>query len=1463
MKNKKLFEDRVLTNGFAERFLLYKNGEQAATVPGKSVEKADTKAAEKTLNSLNRLAEGYDREKWLQEKKEAATKNLRKNMQAVLAEMRRDKKLDSLWSNAISHKDYEIADEFQKRLKEKYDGNLNELSYVEAALDKETSTPWIDKETGLAGQEFFVPAEDPLELGIKLYEKGRSGSDTRAIPEYMWVKYVVKDGVPGIKIRWTRDKYEPATVYSEYKFMKLSDNALGAPKEAPKTVEGQEFLSFLPDFKSVDTRNNPYAKAFLSAVNKRVDTSNAIGVLRDRKNESLVLQLENGQAKLLDGEAYRGLYWKEISQGVLDKFKGKNISEALLASAVAKKNADVVALVEKVSKGETINKQTLNNAHRALEKFRETLSPGVKRQRERAKTQVESHVQQQAIKLELQRKQVKLPKSSKMKAADFSGNLQKELNKLRDGTNPWKQDILRQGLKVDANHWNVIDGQQLRTMYADWEALSLPVESPYYTKLFVVLQEGRDSSKNPYMSDPDYKKLFNNPLAPQNISKIRRLDPQQGFDPQAYANALEFVFEVKVKTLARTIEQEAMINAQKSLDANSIADTTTDFLRDNWNKFTGAIREGDYATAAIYGIAAYGIYRSVKSLLGESGKYSKYMWYAVGGYGAYLFAKNAGFDIGEKLGLTNPGPEVEGTVMEAIPYLGLQEAEDLNYDVFAKLGQVNVSQLNDLYMESHDNGLNFIDPANFPHIFPELARIGYFPMGIGEGGLDVSGAPSKKLSPMQRKYVETGQQIYKSMLVLRQAYEKTVGAAIGKSFEAAMQDPVLRESQVWHLCAQVGLYAPAEYNKTIMERVLKKDKAEKLIKGCFEKVEGTDFELSPTAIDGKYTATINGYPVIIRYHGHPAGDRIYLPQNYGGDMDPGIAAIAELPLENAQQQKLGAERAVRAITSTVEKAVFDNNITKPEYKNGEWKAKIKAPGNANFDIDKQDIDVNLSFVRNGKDVDVVMNHEVLGSANLEGIKKYPNELLVLNKIVESYGLLEPMLDQGALKIEDADENDNLVSIELGAKNYELKFGSGEFGFVDKNDEQNILQDKNFAEVLAKSAMNEAEVEKLQTEVIALMEATPEEFVSTAFEGMKNWILEMYESSSLRRPGLENFSGSVSENYTKALLTAKTAFLQYKLMDEVGEEANFADANNRIKKIIDLYTKTLGKATGKLELLIKEKNVNKEDYQRLVFERVAKAGVESPNYQVWLSQFANEVFTEYGWGDLEAGKSQKAAKAIEVFAYYTAGIEAEIPKSANLLDKVDPSIDAYRLRARYANYVHDRIILKLRKNPNTIEDPEKWDIDSWEEYQANIRKDSSAYTRYEKNGLASLERMKEEDEKDGLKERLKNMIDKAIEKNKKNYFSVRLKEVELRTWLSDLLNNKEDAFNELFSTYKESLDGIGVISKLSQDSKLNTMAKARVLVELEKPIYWNNKPKWEKNKEEISKKIDELFEMIGF
>lgn len=1057
------------------------------------------------------------------------------------------------------------------------------------------------------------------------------------------------------------------------------------PDKNPYSTELDAFVKTLPDLSVVTFENNP-----------------------EKKDGKLVLKYEGGAKTLtIEGAPYKAIFWEEISTHLETLFPGKNIPAELLVLGAESGNVRDAAkyneLVDKVAKEGVSVKATdplVAEALKELEALREKLNPQGKRQR----ALLESAVAQSRVKMqiELQRNEPQLPNKPKLNKSQFlelGPKAESDLDEGPDKLNIARRGVLRDQLGIDPRDWDVTTQNALNKVFIQWRHLGINVDGdPFYQTLFFILKDRLD--KRPSLVE-DQRRLFEDPE--NHLNELEKIDEE-------YVVAFKHFLAIKTKISKEVTDSEKVHDLQQGKGGvDKVIDKTSDFFRKNYNEFARSIREHDYATAGVYLLGIYALYKTYSHLTEgvDGAKYKKYLFYGLAAGAGLVFAKNAGYDLLKMAGFKYKDAEIAGTSLDIVTSLDLKEAQDLNSGILLKLADIRVKDLAELYTtaEASNDPVKIIPPDQFPQLFPNLRN-----------------------KRGTKEYTETGHDIYVAVRALKAAYRKTLERKTGLSFEeACKKDPVLEMATVHDLCLQMDLYSPGRNAPSLLD-FKKFEKAKEKLGKAFESTgKSYKFEINRPDDKGVMSASVLNLPVVVVYNAAHERYRFYYKNTFK-DGKSGEEAFGEIS-EDGVNSRTEAGQILDKVNARMDflaaKLVRDG-YSKPTFDGRDWTSTKDLEAKPKLGLPKETETFIVNPNHDGTALTVEMRKMNMSVMMDEGlVSKSPDSLRLLIALLggknPKFKILSPFASAKMITVTDIDANAGTFKVSINEVNesFVIQYDTvaGEYDFADPTKEQSILKNPAFKAKLIELSTQDPRIVDSVGRFRGLLDQAPESYLMNFVNNVPKWFTEAKSGNWFGGVKLRHLDGSIAKKYTLALLEAQMSFMKSKMIVATEGSSTFTDMASKIENVKGAFSNQLLDVVNELARLVnKGENIPEDEYNSRVFNRINTMGCVSSQYKDWYSRFVHSVMDRLGGDDFRTENAKKAANVIGVFAYYTASID-DLSLDGISLNTAGPTTDEYIVKAKYVNYIVDQIGIKLTDDPNNIPiNPEAWRLMSFEDFE---------------------------------------------------------------------------------------------------------------------------------------------------
>ncbi len=976
--------------------------------------------------------------------------------------------------------------------------------------------------------------------------------------------------------------------------------------------------------------------------------------------------------------------------------------------------------------------------------------------------------------------------SSEMRMEELKNEIEGDKAKFFDGLmsslNAAKIAERRQEFKINGDKWDVTSKVGLDSWKKDLVNLGIYENTPFFNNIFGQLaklsdpnelNELKPGEEKMYSSIEEKKKIY---LAPEeNVRKI---------GDKALAAAVSFFVAIKDLLKGQDNLQMASDARTQEKDQDKIASTGIKFVTDNVKKFQDAIKQKDWGTALVYVVAGYVAYKGAMKIWEKTPELAKKGIYAAGFlYAVNMFSKNAGYDIGKKLGITAAEDEVRGTSLAYLYGLGkVPEAKDMDGRVLLDIGGTSVSDLNSLYLDSNNAGIRSIDPNMLsPSPFPQFR--GMTPNVLRK---------TDHLTSKEQEYQRVGRELYKIAKVVRDSYDKYIKPKNGLTIEQALsKNSDLKNVSLFNfamLFKDVAVMGKDRVAGGLLGETLGLNLASYNMRKRLDKVfqdKGMDFEAVHTPLErGVYKAQVMNFPIVIREDSTTKEYIVFSLDDYkkaNGNPNAVTQALCKIPFEGNADSQVGVlkdavvDRFKKVVDSLNKSAKESLNLGEVKYQGGKFVSTLKVEKGSMLGKEET-IPVFLKVSKDGSTVEVYRqtDNELIINLDSSGDKNKLLGNLVMAGLCQQDNMKPFFFLYKAKKMEFKGQNmDGSFDVVAGDSKVPIKFKldktSGRYVFAEAGAEAKLFDEKNygFLRELAENAVKENKEWKKETERFKnVLESVPEEYVVNLFKNVPNWWKEATSHKWFRGFGVDQFTGSIPKNYTNAMVEAQAEFLISGMVDDLAGSKSLAGASATINKDADIKASSakLDRLSTKLSNINEQKErdgkeISSEDFKKNILDDVSKLAVKSETYSLWYEQFSTYIFMKYGKDGIIPGRTNKAAKIVSVFAAYTHELDDKELDGKSVRDPL------YKKYATYSNYVAERMFRKLSEDKMPDEVPargEFWEIDDFDTFDKNWAT-ADGWKKYRSVGVT----LKDEE---GNEEKGEILVEKEALKMSKDYVS---------------------------------------------------------------------------------------------
>jgi hypothetical protein len=848
-----------------------------------------------------------------------------------------------------------------------------------------------------------------------------------------------------------------------------------------------------------------------------------------------------------------------------------------------------------------------------------------------------------------------------------------------------KINVLREGADgkhapINAQIWSHSTEPGLLKIMKNLQDLEIYQSNvPFYNTMLVVLKSGIDYGRT--SGDPEIVTKLQNPS--KFYADIQSMTPTADFDPEAFVKAHEHLHYIQGFLLAQDKMQQLTHDKQRGADSEPISDKIGGFVKDNLRVMQKALREKDWATVGMYGVAMWTMYKAFGQLTeGEGGaKVKKWLIYGAAAYGGHLMLKNAGYDLLKMSGIRDKDYEVKGTPMEVMrnilranPQLN-EKDRDIEYGVVLQMSDVNLTRLNNLFQKTNEPGAipQFIHPTEFPEIFdPKVIGQWPFKMGLKSNAAnDQVAMGNVNLSRDQERYVELGQQLYKVALGMRTIYNDTLKVDHKNyrnvSYEEAISGSragARKLGKVRHLLDAVSPYA----TKTVSRLSLKsKDKLTGELKKIFDDFPEAGLAVFDSADSGHFPGTLKGFPVMIVQTGKDEY-RVYLQNDYKGKDTPGrdfFLLKSGAGSGNVARKILGKIDSRMSGLMAMLTGAGGRSYSNLKFNSGAWEAEIDIPAAGNIGVRATKTTATIKPLPDGKGLEITAANGVRFNLDENVARQYPHAIAAIPQVVgqEEFKLLRAFHHARRIKFKDDNTSDNEFSLLIGKRNIEvkIKWNGSKYEFVNPNAEKELLKDPGFTQEYIESLSSnpDTKLSKLITKLEDDIDGSPENFFPYMWEVLTG---DVYDKR-LSGWNFDAFSGSVPDYFSNTIMGASHYAVLNKVRRSITGATDFKDAFQKQSAILYDYMADLEAVSA----IIRDKNLDidswdRDDFMNEVIRPLRAAGGVSNQYVAARSDFELRAYQLDNVGlnnsDYSESSHEKAGRLMNVFSFYTSHLDGQ-------------------------------------------------------------------------------------------------------------------------------------------------------------------------------------------------------------
>ncbi|MBT3704786.1 hypothetical protein HOG17_03320 [Candidatus Peregrinibacteria bacterium] len=796
------------------------------------------------------------------------------------------------------------------------------------------------------------------------------------------------------------------------------------------------------------------------------------------------------------------------------------------------------------------------------------------------------------------------------------------------------------------------------------------------------------------------------------LNKIAEDSGKGGRGGQMFLIAYTYLSTVK-DLLRQSRDSHGLIDENmRESDRDGVFVTATDKVQEIGGKMMDAVEQRDYPEIAKYALAGWLFYKVYKNFAASSSEGAKSLKkFAL--YGGALYCGLSIFapEYLKELKGKGVNADIKGTAFENLDSLLSRNPsayeKGIEVGLMASLANAPVKEI----FGSITPTSSFYDPQASASQIIHLdnpAFSGFLPADV----VNARPFPGKKapFSAMEKLYVKTSEQLFKSVQGLKRMYEENVYPTEGVTFEEKFLSEKSQDYTIHDLVYQLSAFTPNYKEQFWTSKLLHKARLDLTgPTGVFKDIDGM---IIPNAAPAQalLNATVRGYPVSIRINETPTGREyeFYLPPDDGkgatsvgkyklGDKD----SLCRRDVVEAINKR--ANKMLRSVTTADKKL----GITWDEHL-GIWSGTILTSYVEKFKIDPTTISVLVEFTPDGRKA--IMTSD--GSKSVIVIDEimaldYEHAPLVINKVINQNGkggnddftALRVFQNNGEVRFEDIQDSDEHFILHFPGER-KLKVGfdgaNDRFYIVDKDEEKALVRSltfrKEYVESLDRRKNSPFKVFDKMKDYVPDM---PEGHVLYFFKELGTWVTDAKISDIAAGVDGDCVNGTVPEYFTAMLIDSKKQALKYKLMWEMEKADTLGgvnDARLNIQKTLDemdgLYETVIRKAEPK-----NRSHWERNEYLMKVIQPLRSAGTQSEEYAYATNRFETHMLSELDLkgSDWSENLHNVAGKLLGTFYYFTSHLDESKLDEYSTEDQKKYS----NLRARYFQYVEDEVIDQSR------------------------------------------------------------------------------------------------------------------------------------------------------------------------
>lgn len=925
----------------------------------------------------------------------------------------------------------------------------------------------------------------------------------------------------------------------------------------------------------------------------------------------------------IDGLAYAALVWPRIGADVKTSLRGTGLNDA-----------EIEAALSDVKEGSAIEELVMRFARNLNSKGdKESKQIAIEELANKAKEQI--GVDRKLTKFGTTSKLDGLKKFNDLSEAELGTYIRPHDSKidkltqlhLNKNVEQWALAMNLRESAVNPTIWDYSSAKGLaRIRFDAANGLKLAIDDSPWKEMFNELSK---ASTDSYPKDAQLQAAFLDPEKPEHKSLLEKEEP-------SFLLAYE-KFKIWKEELAKMNLRQAKAAelASKRGEVPGLS-TVMDGVKEQWNLMAKSVRDRDWATMALYAAGIWGTYKLFKdskdtSVMGFVKKMLPYVGVAALGL---KVAGDNGFDVLEKIGLTNMFADVEGTSLEVLMKMdGLAAQGKVSADTMLSVSRVSMKELWMARQGSHTvsaaEAPGFINPLELaPGVYNET-------FGSLAGNL----AERRKNN---KQYDRVGTELFALSGMVEEAYNKTMGKVgsgskyAGVPFHEVMQGE-LGSSSIIDFAEELKKYVNYKVD----------DKGEKEMSKRLTAVLGGrnlglgSLNRAKVGTEEVIVSSVAGLPIVVTETGD--GYKIFDRAAYEADLANATALLVVPRDEEVGDTALAQfDERVKAKAQAKIEAALPGAKGKLKWSGDSWSyEKSGDPRLSNFGITAKNVEVKVLILPNGKVEEV----EETGLENGEILKKLAADIK------------SPTLDlfrrNKAAKFVEFKQagSDWLAVLEIAGKKFEVGLDASS-KLAIKAGEKELVESKEFRAKYLELIKSDSSVEFKASldNIMKKLEATDEESIEHVSKTITGQAGDKEQSI-----GEELGEGSINEPKVKQLIELLKYQVYLKLDKALGGgSGTIADFEKNAGDYLAEVEKKLSMVTNRLNSRDPNDNMAQNEFRNDVLDPMIESACVSPSYGHKMKE-AYEAFyvANKGWNSRD---HEKIRSLMEKYLSFTAEVD---------------------------------------------------------------------------------------------------------------------------------------------------------------------------------------------------------------